>query len=322
MTILFVGSEQESFSSVGTVAFETAGTHHDTSMTNGALRVGNVDTLTATFASNSEVWIHWKGYMRVANANAGTSVTVSGGGTDLVRIHTYSDASEGHDLEYWNGSAWISIQIDALSIATLIDVDLHCNFAVSGGNFTLYQNEQVVATFTGNTTVGGLNADTLVLSGTAAGSIDCYYSQVIISTDPTLGWQAETLIATADGAATDWTGTFADIDEEGLNDDGTLVLGSANTDEQLFILENPTLPSRYTINSLVFSGRSSRGSSGPQNMQFLTRSGTTNYPSANVSGLNLTLSPYQLIQITDPDTGLAWDTTSVSNVQAGQKAIT
>lgn len=320
MTI-FAASEQESFDSVGSVAFETSGTFHDTSMTRGALRVGNSDTLTTTFVSKSDVWIHFKGYLRVANGNSGTSVTISGGGTDLVRIHTFSDASEGHDLEYWSGSAWISIQIDALSIAQLMDVDLHCNFAASGGEFTLYQDEVQVAQFTGDTTVGGSAVDTLTLSGTAVGSVDCFYSQVLISDTDTRGKQVETLVATADGVATAFTGTFADIDDEGLNDDGNSIEGVSDGAEQLFELGNPTVPSNHFISDLVFGSRSSTAAAGSQSMQFLTRSGSTNYASASVTGLDATLRPYQLIQTTDPDTGEVWDGAGISNIQAGEKAI-
>ena len=320
MTLLFAASEQESFTSVGGVTFSTNTDYYDSTKSNGAMLLDSADTLTADFTSSSDVWVHWLGFTNMASTANNEALILKSGSTELVRLRSVGGGTQTIFFEYWNGSSWVVIDTDVLPNITKQNIDIHCNFAASG-EFTIFVDGTGVASFTGDTTVGGTAIDNAVFSGIHNANSH-RISQIIVSTTSTLNWQLETILATSDGAATAWLGTFADIDEAGLNDDGTQINGQANGDEELFVFEDPTTPTNYVINSLVWASRSSIGSTGPQNMQFLTRSGSTNYPSSSVSGIDLGLKPFQLIQTLDPDTSLAWDDTSVAAVQGGLKAIT
>lgn len=327
MTVLFAGGEQEGFVSIGNVGFATDTSRFDSTFSNGSLGADNVSSITASFESTSDLWFHWLSNYRwdLGTFNDGSPITIFDGATPVVRIRV--DASNSFVsvfFQYWNGSSWVNIGATnpVLVQGVKQDIDIHCNFAASGGEFTLYQNGSAVASFTGDTTVGGTAASSMSFQGSTSQNTGSMVSQVVVADESTLSWRVETILATADGAATDWTGTFADIDEVGLANDTSQVNSSTNGQEELFVLEDPTTPTNYKVAALVLASRSKIGSSGPQNMQFLTRSGSTIFPSSNVSGIDLSLRPFQLVQATDPDTSAEWDDTSLAAVQGGVKAIT
>ena len=320
MTVLFAASEEESFISLGNVDFLTGETaRYDATMVNGPLGINNGASLQADFSSSSsDFFVHSSSYFRTTGFAVATPIEIRSGGTGIVRLVMSGANPNEINFEYNNGSGWVSIATDIVVPNILQPIDIHCDMAASG-SFTLYQDDSQIAQFTGDTTQAAASADNALLGPTGFGH---YVSQVIIADESTLTWQMETILATADGAATAWTGDKDDINEVGLYNDGTQINSSVADQEELFIFEDPTTPANYIVAALVLGTRSSRGSTGPQNMQFLTRSGGTNYPSSNLSGLGLGLAPFQLILPTDPDTALAWDDTSLAAAQFGVKSIT
>jgi len=311
MNILFAASEQESFVSSGSVTLSTSSTRHNPTYTRGAMVVQH-GSITADFAPSSEVWVHMLAYLTIANSNVRTVINVS----DVVRVHCPNPASL--NFEYFNGSTWVSIDTGVLTQAVLQDIDLHVNLDASAGNFTLYQNGVEVASFTGDTT----QAATTVSSLSLQGSNLSYYSQILVKTTSTLGGTVQTLAAEGDGSNTDFTGTYVDIDEIVLNDDGDAIYGTADGQVETFIMGDVTIPVDNVVEGMTIGSRMSIGSSGPQNVQFVTRSNSVDYPSGNVSGVDLSLRPYQVIIPEDPDTSSAWTESGLNAVQIGLKAIT
>lgn len=322
MTILFAGGEEEGFDVTGVrPIFSTDITRYDSVFSKGALGLEGGGSISTSFAATSSFWVHCLNYINPGANNTGTLLQVVSGGTPLVRLHAYFDTDDDVLFEYWNGSMWVLIAQDPLQSATLEDVDLFVNFA-SSGEFTLYQDGVQVASFTGDTTVGDTSADEVAFSGVRSTSVGSHISQVLIKTNSTLSAHVETLHATANGASTDFAGDFTDINEEGLNDDLDFITGSSNGDEVTFVMEDPTTPSGYSIEGLAHTARMSRGSTGPQNAQFITRSNGVNFTSASVAGLGLGFQPFFTVREADPDTSAAWTDISVAAAQFGLKAIT
>lgn len=321
MTVLFACGEEEGFISTGNVIWTTASSRHDSTVSNGAFDLIDTASIQADFTATTDIWVHFKGYLRSSTLVAGTYLEIRNGTTPLVRLHALATNPNGIDFDYWNGSAWITVLADAITELTLEDIDIHCNFAVAG-EFTLFQDGNQKASFTGDATVGGFsNADNIIFVGHRSITDFTIISQVLVKTNNTIGDIVQTGAPTADGALTAWSGTFADIDDLGTNDDGTLVGSSVADAESSYVIADPSVLSGKSIEAVVHVVRASRDATGPQNLQLTTISGGTSYPSSSFP-LELGLAPYQNIRAVDPDTSASWTNSGASNALMGVKAKT
>lgn len=326
MAILFAANEEESFTPIGSPTFTTSSSFHDSTFADGAFVIddfsGN-DTLQADFADTADLWVHWNALLDNPSSDRITVFILQDDANPILRIRNNDPGGifGNLDFQYWNGAAWITIAEDIVATDVLQPIDIHANLNASG-EFTLYQNNMQIASFTGDTTLGATTANNIVFGPADSGVGDHYVSEVVVADEPTLNWRVQTLRATADGTHTEFTGTFADIDEVGLFDDLTFVTGDTNNFQESFVIEDSVTPGGYSVAALVTGARASRGSTGPQNMQFITVSNSNTFTSASVSGLDLGLRPYLNIEAVDPDTSLEWDDTSIAQAEVGVKAIT
>lgn len=319
MTVLFACNEQEGFVTVGAPDFSTSLTNHDPAFTNGALglKEQGTETLTGDFTATADIWFHALINMASTFSASGSIVRLRKGSVQIVRIRAIGTNPGTLNFEYWNGSAWIIIAAAIAAVDVLQDIDIHCKIAASGGQFTLYQNGNQIAEFTGDTTLSGANnVDNFILGGSFSRS---YFSQLLVKDSNTIGDKVQTSQPTADGALTAWSGSFADIDDAGLNEDGTLVGSSIADDESSYVIDDPVAIGGKSIEAVVHVARASRDATGPQNLQLTTISGGTSYPSSSFA-LELGLAPYQNIRSVDPDTSAPWTIAGASNALMGVKA--
>lgn len=324
MADLFFANEQESFTTTGSQPTrQTTGAYFDSSMSKGAIHLTDATDLQADFDSVTEAWVHTHSRIEATNgAVNGNNTIIRQGTTEIVRLAQISSKATGVHFQYYNGSAWVDIQLSVAADDTLKRYDIHSKIDASAGFFDLYIDKVLVVSFSGDTTQSGASAvDNAVFSG-CDGSQDHFLSEVAIKTTSTLSARVETLRVDGDGVNTDGTGSYQDLDDNIANDDTTIVTLAANNDESSYTIESSTTPSNTSISALAVASRSSVGTSGVQNLQLTTVVSGVSYPSSNVSGIDLSLRPFQSILPINPHTGLNWDDAAIVGTEIGLKAIT
>ena len=195
-------------------------------------------------------------------------------------------------FQYYNGSAWTAI---GTGFVVPIDIihkwDFEFSIANSGGFARCYVDGILLGELTGDTLYGSpseiaeMRVHTPATGGTNSAAT---ISEVQILDVSTLGRRLATLNITADGATTDWTGTYADIDDVGVYSD-TEINDSATADQvSTFVTTDLSVVAQtYLVDSVVLAYRAQIGGTGPQNLKGVVRIGGVDYPSAgNVDGPN------------------------------------
>ena len=278
----------------------------------------------------SELWVNWRqNHADLTNSSSfvtcqlfDTSFSTS---QALFRLTQGRLDTDGAIIgQYWNGSAWVSIGTGPLSSVLTVEETLHVKMDNVSGIFRRYRNTVLD---------GELLGDTIRTAGTAINRIEFeshtgsgtqIYSEVIIATTDTRGRRLQRLEPTADGANTAWTGTFADVDEIGINDADYI---STTTADQLetFVAADiaASLSTAFAVEAVVVSVRARKGDSGPQNLQAVIRTASTDYMSSNYPTLNTMFQGgQQKVWDTNPNTLAAWTQAEVNGIEIGVKSIT
>jgi hypothetical protein len=123
------------------------------------------------------------------------------------------------------------------------------------------------------------------------------------------------------GFHTAWTNDYTAVDETGFND-GDYILAASEDLSETFLTTDiySGLPS-YDVLGVTVSMRARRGALGPQNLQSLVRTNSSDFSSANIAGLEQAfIGGIQYIWETNPDTGLAWTQAEVNAAEWGVKS--
>lgn len=315
MTDLFAASEQESFATTGTLTSTTTTTFFDNTRSNGALTILNNSSIQASFAGNSEVWVHGLHWMEFP-AQSGSAITLRDGTTEVLRIR--NDGGNGK-FQYHNGSVWVDIAT-GLNASLLQTIDIRCKIDTDG-EFELYEGNSLTGSLSTDTTVSGATQiDNVVYSGNSINNpVDHSFSQIVIRDTSTRGVEFDTINMTGNGFNTAWTGDFTDIDEQLLNADGDFILSTSAGDLETFTAEDITLPANYSISSVVIGARVQRGAAGPQGMQIIERQNSTDYFGDDLT-LNIGFEPKQQIFSVDQDTSVQWTESGVNSAEFGVRS--
>lgn len=146
-----------------------------------------------------------------------------------------------------------------------------------------------------------------------------FYSQVVASTTSTIGGRLATYYPSGAGASSDWTGTFAEIDER-TYDDADFAFSDTNGEVSTYAMTGPAATG-YVVQAVSVCARAKRGSTGPQNMQLVLRASGSDAVSSTIA-LDLGYYAYCAVWEQNPTTVSDWVNTQVSGLQAGFKAIT
>lgn len=325
MAYLFFTGEEEGFEITGAPVFWTVGTNtfFINAYARGAFFLTESDFLTANFSSSTEVWVHFSGRLNGTNLFAvGSPITIKSGTTNILRLRSDGGSPTGIDFQYFDGLAWVNISQSIITDDSLSDYDIRVIMDGSSGIFALYRNDVEIASFIGDTTQSGASAvDNFVLSGCNS-AVEMYFSQVLAKTTTTLRHIVDTLGIDGDGALTGLSGSSTDIDEIGLVNDADFVSGAVAEDTGTYTIGATTTPTNYSIGAISHNIQASVGTFGPQNLQIGSYSGGTFYPGSNVSGIDTSTRPFQLIELVDPDTEVAWTDSGVASMEVGYRAKT
>lgn len=363
MAILVAGTEASAYRSIGhlksagsvaTFTRTTNATHISTNFSrhgmqpSGSLSQGK---LIMQFPAQTDFWFHaCISHQSVATTTLTPPIQFIDSATGQVVFQydpdtgsgDYNDGATDWDWEYWDGAAFQELTRFGGNTAAhsfrptsnvLHSIDVHFIVA-NDGLVNFYVDGVRRGGFSGDTlNTGFTQVDTLLIQnpGSLGSSTSLTVTEVIVATEDTRGMRLFTSYPTANGTNTAWTGTFSNADKDNpqLNDTDFIYSGTANQVETYAMADLSAVADNLVPKAVVTCVRAHVGPAGPQNLQHVIRSGTTDYPSSNVTYTNGTaladavpIGPTMVVWTTDPDTAAAWTTSGVNAIEVGVKSIT
>ncbi len=326
--IIFAAGEAEAFSFTGN-SF-TGTTANEVDLTYARCSFGPQDlaaTHTGVFSKDvDDLWLHFEVNIETLDSQADHElVTIIGNSQSLLQIKGSNGVLS---FEYYNGVDFTSI-VSSLNILAdeLTEIDIHCKIHDSDGEIAIYIGGVFQGKIIGNTIFSPqLTVDSFTFGAVRSGGQSlgrCLFSQVIGREQvSTIGSKLYTMNLDGNGTSSGFTGDVTDIDELNIDDADSISTSTADVVSTFTTNDLPTLAANENIVALVTNARVRNTASSPQNAQFATRSGGTDFFSSNVSGLGLGYGQFTNIEHVDPDTGLVWTESKVNAVEVGIKSIT
>lgn len=327
MPTLFGATEPEGFSVGGTgntvsPAVTTDTQHFDTRFSRCAIQIPTTHTFLAyDIGGLPEIWFRF----RYGN----NGMEPSGGGTDIIRIMNAAlqpivrivVVSGGWRMDYWNGSAYVNGTAVLAAVNGQL-IDIHVKINSTTGIFEWFVAGNLMdQPLVGNTDL--FSASISFISFRSPAAVARPASEFIVRDEPTVGCRLLTMSANGNGANTDWSGSYVDIDETTVND-ADFISSNTNDDVETFTLTDPASPAldKYSVESVIVSSRASVAPTGPQNIQSALRVGGTDYFSANMPGLTSSFkNGFQAIWDQNPNTATDWLITDLAAIESGLKSI-
>jgi hypothetical protein len=199
-------------------------------------------------------------------------------------------------------------------------MDVYVRAAVSG-LVEFYYDKVLVASYSGDTS-GYLITRCIFGNPISFGTDAATYSQILIADYPTVNSKVRQSLFNANGALTQWTGSYLDIDEAIPTNADVITTGTANNRSSFkAAARNFT---GYTVQAIIpmFDGLHGGGTA-PTNARSFLRIGGVNYDNPT-KALGIGKLSFFDIQETDPATGLAWTNAAAQdvNLEVGVQALT
>lgn len=326
MSVLFVGGEMGAFipATAGAVEATSFGANsYNSAFARCCLSVATVSDYaeSADFGTGTDLYCHLD--MSVYGGGFGSTDDArfrwcDGSGTEVVRL-TYQYGTDALRLDYWSGAAWVNAGAITVELSGVLQtIDIHAVVNSASGSLKLYLSgtERISAT---GLDLSGITALGKVRIYGAPGGHLTFASQVIVADEPTIGMRAFTVPPTGVGASSDWTGTYAEIDEI-IYSDADFINSASVNQVSTFAATPPTLTG-YQVKAVAVTARAKCGASGPLNIQMAVRSSGTTYFGAT-KALDVGYRAFCKVWDTDPATSAAWTNTAAATLQPGAKSIT
>ena len=286
--------------------------------TSGISKQGSTNIYLPTFTVQSTLWVSM--YMWVGGTGGGDMIVFRKDGNNIARVLSVSSSFDVI-LQIYNGATWDTVaSTHFFSVGVLTRLDAKLVIHDTTGEFVLYANGVQVLSYTSGDTLRNGQSDCNQVGVGKFGS--CSVSGVFVSTADSRNIDMQQLIPTSVGNYTAWTGTYTDVDDTGVPDGLFIESGTA---DQLETYGKTSLDtafnSGYNLIALGVSARALRGTGGPQNLQMVVRSGTTDGVSSTQS-LEVTYEPRFAEFANDPDTASAWGFSAMDSAEIGVKSIT
>jgi hypothetical protein len=326
-TILWAGGEDMDFVCVGSCAATTNSADYNSGYAREAVGLTAVSTsdppadrlISPTFTAGSTLWLH---VYDVAGGGLGGNANqeilgllspdgvarilirlVDSYGTGKLKISTRNSAGTITDLVSTASACWNTNRAS---------IDVYVNYS-SSGEASLYCNGTLLADYTGNVTTDSatqLNQFYAAPAQVCGGFCEAM-SEFIVATTNTTSMRLVTLVPTANGNTDNWdVGGVSNINEAGLDD---TTVNASGTSGQIQEYTVSSLPStNLSVLDVRENIRAQVGTTGPQHVQAMVRTASTDYTSSN-------LAPPQSIWgwvgtdwATNPNTSAAWALTDLT----------
>lgn len=262
-------------------------------------------------ASAVDIWIHGRVYLSGTRDGSRTELRCfNSGGVQILRIRSTTGSYNSFVIEIWNGTTFVAIT-PAFSMPSqvLFTLDLHVACGATG-SASLYVDKAQVA----NGAVTAMVNNVAEVRYSSGGN--SWWSQMAGANFDTRDLIIKSLSPTSNGTNTTATGTFADVDENGLNDADMLVFAAAG-DKETMNATDYTLPANVGVDSVWVVGRA-RGDT--LDFKWLLRSGGADHESSELT-VTTAFTPYGRYWATDPATGSQISQTALNAFEFGAKAI-
>lgn len=330
MTIYFVGGELEQFDqpleSLTDIISSTNAAHFDAIYSRTAVQICLGFRLIKTFTPLTEGWVHAFIYSSGSSNNDEADAFFIANGT-LKAFGLRFDSTPTPDelsIMKYDGSVLVKVGSVAVNTPGTVEIDIQFKIHDTTGIFRVYRNGALVYEFLGDTLVTGYTSfNRLYLQSPYTGGTNSSgwaYSQVMISSNNTVGTKLKTLVPTANGTHTDWTGVFTDVDETGIAGVDNITSTVAGDIETYALGDIGTEGDPYNVAAVVTGYTASVQPTGPQNINPVLRVTATNYFQTALAGLDGSLKGYGSIYELSPATGIAWTKVEVNGMELGVRS--
>ncbi len=331
MTVYAVGGEADCFypETSQTYAYETtgAGTRYNSTLSRGAMKITQAASeLYLNFNANvATSWIHMFLYQEVVAGAVDDWIQINKlDGSPAFRIGLNADGT--WDLDKWKSGAWTNLSTTSGSVLSSSGgaIDIYINVHASTGEVSIYKDGVQASTYSGDTSIDNLTFGQIHWKGQTGAANEMNLSQVIASSENTIGWVLHTLTPNGNSATnTAWTGVYTNIDEFQLDTADYIEAIATNLVETSTLTDIDASFASYNVKAVAVAMRASNDTGSVVNdLQAAIRVSSTNYFSPNLSlpkdGLD-----YSRYYIWDqnPNTTAAWSQAAVNALEAGVKSV-
>lgn len=222
-----------------------------------------------------------------------------------------------------NGSSWSDISASTFlwPSGSYARIDINFKLHATTGFLYVYINETLAYSYTGALQTATNLIDSIELRGSPF-NVTAYWSEFLASSASTLGMRVASVTPNATGAQTDWSATYAAVDDYIY--DPTDYSGT-NTLNHISLFDASDLASAYNlwdVQAVVTNIEASNtGDSAINDVEFTVRIGATNYGVALSLAKDNTRQTKIVVQATSPASGNKWSISEVNNAQYGMKAV-
>lgn len=260
----------------------------------------------------TEIWVQWEAYYTGAVASSTIFALTNSSGQDVLIIKT----SVGGNLtiQYWNGSSFVTLGSSYTNTTgQLIKYTVHATAGLSGA-IDIYKGNSIYISLSGlNAAVDNFAQFRLTGQATSA-----YISQVLAADYDLRDCKFMQTLADGDGADTDGTGSYTDINETIL-DESTAIVLPAVSNKKTFTKSSTTVPAGYVISCMTVAARGRVSGGTVTDGKLVVRSGGVDYDSGSKS-FNGGYEPRGHYLDNDPATGVPFTGAGYNSAEFGIKA--
>lgn len=341
MTILATNNDIMDFTSfINVPEILTSSIYHDIDYTTYAFKINKLDEVVQDFTASTQGWLHWFYHVpfntnTLAAGDSKIAELTGNSGSNFLRVMQATDQtvpgnpSSAHPFyfQYWDGAAWVTFT-PLTPQDEGIYVDIRFKIDSGSGFWIVFTSGQEIGRFNGKTDHNGSTVDKFTFLGRveSSGATDfTAVSQFVVSdTESTIDMRLATLEIDGEGATSDWTGLFTDINEQQLDVNTKITSGTADDISTYTItgLSANVLASTFLNILSVNVHHYIRDNLGtPGDVQQVVRVSATDFfsPTDASIGVGYALSINRFA--TNPDTTNPWVLTDIAALEIGAKSI-
>lgn len=330
MTTFLAGSSLEVFvTRHPNLVTDTGSTMRDTTYTLSAVSANAnfyFETLTVALGAETNIFFHHEHHQQNGHTSGFQNpYEIVVAGTTMFRFRaTGAAGTNGTEIEYWNGSTFVSmgnVTVNNGGLGVRAQYDVWIKKHATTGFIRVFLNAVEVASVT-NINTTAFFGNTFLRFGRAANANFMSLSQILIANYNTLTAKVKQTAFTANGAVQEWTGAYTDIDE--LIGSYADVLTTDVVDEISTFKSAARTVTGFGVRAvgMIFNGLKG-GEAAPANIRGVLRIGGTNYYSS-AAALGYGQNGIPFLWNTDPSTTATWSLANAidANLEFGVQART
>lgn len=275
----------------------------------------------ATVVSGETLWVHFDFYNLGTNFSTGVILSILNSANEpWFRIVSASGGVFTPQYNSGTGASpvWTAVG-NSITIEgqTLFIFDLKLTMG-SPHTFEFSLNSSLYSS--GSFTQASFTAAAKARFAGSGGTSGSAYSQIFCTRDiSTIGGRVKYNRATANGANTGWTNTFANV-AEAVGSDATVQAAATAGLKSTHVMQDITLFGTLKVRSIFHWLRANHDGSTPVNIKSVLRSSGVDYATGNLSGFGATLAAVGARYDLDPATAAAWTVAGWNADEAGFEA--